>query len=65
MKKLDVSQIKRKQKGIKFGNYDKLNDQGIIEENTLVENRDIIMSKVIPIKNAKNDNMKVLKISRL
>ena len=52
---------KKKTKGIKFGNYDKLNDQGIIEENTLVENRDIIMSKVIPIKNAKNDNMKVLK----
>lgn len=52
---------KKKTKGIKFGNYEKLNDQGIVEENTLIENRDIIMSKVIPIKNAKNDNTQLLK----
>ena len=39
-----------KTRGIKFGNYDKLNSHGIIPENTLVENRDIIIGKVIPIK---------------
>ena len=40
---------KSKTRGIKFGNYDKLNSYGIIPENTLVENRDIIIGKVIPI----------------
>jgi DNA-directed RNA polymerase II subunit RPB2 len=34
-----------KTKGIKFGNYSKLNSEGFIPENTLVENRDIIISK--------------------
>ena len=50
-----------KTKGIKFGNYDKVNAQGVIPENTLVENRDIIISKVVPIKEARNDNTKVIK----
>jgi len=34
-----------KTRGIKFGNYDKLNAQGFMPENTLIEDRDIIISK--------------------
>tara|TARA_B110000483_G_scaffold243643_1_gene334767 strand:- start:8 stop:3568 length:3561 start_codon:yes stop_codon:yes gene_type:complete len=52
---------KSKTKGIKFGNYDKVNSNGVIPENTLVENRDVIISKVSPIKNARNDHTKVMK----
>jgi DNA-directed RNA polymerase II subunit RPB2 len=49
-------------KGIKFyGNYGKLNSQGFIPENTLVENRDIIISKIIPIKENRNDHTKTIK----
>lgn len=50
-----------KTKGIKFGNYDKVNNDGVIPENTLLENRDIIIAKMIPIKEARNDHMKVMK----
>ena len=50
-----------KTKGIKFGNYDKVNNKGLIPENTLVENRDIIISKVVPIKENRNDPSKVIK----
>ena len=50
-----------KTKGIKFGNYNKLNEHGFIPENTLVENRDIIISKIIPIKENRNDPTKVIK----
>jgi len=50
-----------KTKGMKFGNYDKLNHKGVIPENTLVENRDIIISKVVPIKENRNDPTKVIK----
>ena len=52
---------KTKTKGMKFGNYDKVNSQGVIPENTLIENRDIIISKVLPIKDARNDHTKVMK----
>jgi len=52
---------KAKTKGIKFGNYDKLNSHGFIEENELVENRDIIIAKIIPIKDNRNDPTKVIK----
>ena len=52
---------KTKTKGIKFGNYDKLNSQGFIPENALVENRDIIIAKIIPIKDNRNDPTKVIK----
>jgi len=52
---------KTKTKGIKFGNYDKLNAQGFIEENSLVDNRDIIIAKIIPIKDNRNDPTKVIK----
>lgn len=50
-----------KTKGIKFGNYNKVNDQGLIPENKLVENQDIIMAKYVPIKENKNDHTKVIK----
>jgi hypothetical protein len=52
---------KSKTKGMKFGNYDKVNAKGLIPENTLVENRDIIIAKVVPIKENKNDHTKVIK----
>ena len=52
---------KQKTKGIKFGNYDKLNSQGFIPENTLVENRDVIIAKIIPIKENRNDPTKTIK----
>ena len=50
-----------KTKGMKFGNYDKLNAKGVIPENTLVENRDIIIAKVVPIKENRNDPTKPIK----
>lgn len=50
-----------KTKGIKFGNYDKLNSRGFIPENELVENRDVIIAKIIPIKENRNDPTKVIK----
>uniref|UniRef100_A0A6C0D2A2 DNA-directed RNA polymerase n=1 Tax=viral metagenome TaxID=1070528 RepID=A0A6C0D2A2_9ZZZZ len=50
-----------KTKGIKFGNYDKLNGQGFIPENSLVENRDVIIAKIIPIKENRNDPTKTVK----
>jgi len=52
---------KTKTKGIKFGNYDKLNTRGFIPENELVENRDVIIAKIIPIKENRNDPTKVIK----
>jgi DNA-directed RNA polymerase II subunit RPB2 len=48
-------------KGVKMGNYEKVNAQGVIPENTLVENRDIIIAKVLPIKDARNDHTKTIK----
>jgi DNA-directed RNA polymerase II subunit RPB2 len=50
-----------KTRGIKFGNYDKLNSQGFVPENTLVEDRDIIIAKIIPIKENRNDPTKLIK----
>ena len=50
-----------KTKGMKFGNYDKLNQRGVMPANTFIENRDIIMGKVVPIKDNRNDPTKVLK----
>jgi hypothetical protein len=50
-----------KTKGIKFGNYDKLNAQGFMPENSLVENRDVIIAKVVPIKENRNDPTKTVK----
>jgi DNA-directed RNA polymerase beta subunit len=51
-----------KTKGIKFGcNYTKVNERGFMEENALIENRDILMAKVVPIKENRNDPTKVIK----
>ena len=50
-----------KTKGVKFGNYDKLNSQGFIPENERVENRDVIIAKTIPIKENRNDPTKTIK----
>lgn len=52
---------KTKTKGIKFGNYEKLNSQGFIPENNRVENRDVIIAKIIPIKENRNDPTKTIK----
>ncbi len=52
-----------KTKGMKFANYDKLTKQGIVPENTLLENRDIIMGKKVPIKENKNDQTKIIKFT--
>jgi len=50
-----------KTKGIKFGNYGKLNEHGFIPENQLVENRDVIIAKTVPIKENRNDPTKTVK----
>lgn len=50
-----------KTKGMKFANYEKLNDKGVIPENTLLENGDIIIGKIVPIKENRNDHTKVIK----
>jgi DNA-directed RNA polymerase II subunit RPB2 len=57
--------IPNKTKGMKFANYDKLNSQGVVPENTLLENRDIIYGKVLPIREHKNDPTKVIKYKDL
>ena len=50
-----------KTKGMKFGNYNKVNNKGVVPENTLIENRDIIIAKMTPIKENKNDHTKIIK----
>jgi len=50
-----------KTKGVKFGNYEKLNTQGFIPENSLVENRDVLIAKIVPIKENRNDPTKTIK----
>jgi DNA-directed RNA polymerase beta subunit len=50
-----------KTKGMKFGNYNKVNSKGVMPENSLVENRDVIIAKVTPIKENRNDHTKVIK----
>jgi len=53
---------KTKTKAMKIGaNYDKVNSKGVIPENTLIENRDVIIAKVTPIKENRNDHTKVIK----
>jgi len=46
---------------MKFANYNKVTSKGIIPENTRVENRDVIISKITPIKENRNDHTKVIK----
>ena len=50
-----------KTKGMKFANYGKVNTKGVMPENSLVENRDVIIAKVTPIKENRNDHTKVVK----
>ena len=50
-----------KTKGMKFANYNKVNSKGVIPENTLVENRDVIIAKITPIKENRNDPSKIIK----
>ena len=52
-----------KTKNVKFANYNKVNSDGVIPENTLVEDKDVIISKVVPIKENKNDFTKTIKYS--
>ena len=56
---------KSKTKGMKFGNYSKINSQGVIPENSIIENGDIIISKMIPIKENRNDHTKLIKYEDL
>jgi hypothetical protein len=51
----------KKTRGIKYGDYSKLNAQGFIPENTFVENRDVIIAKIVPIKENRNDPTKTIK----
>lgn len=50
-----------KTRKMKYANYEKINAQGFMDENTLVESRDIIMSKVVCIKGNRNDPTMVVK----
>ena len=50
-------------KNMKFANYNKLNKQGVIPENTIVKDRDVIIGKILPIKENKNDYTKSIKYS--
>ncbi len=50
-----------KTKGMKYGNYNKVNSKGVVPENTLIENRDVIIAKVTPIKENRNDHTKIIK----
>ena len=50
-----------KTKGMKIANYGKVNSKGVMPENSLVENRDVIIAKVRPIKQNRNDHSKVIK----
>jgi len=50
-----------KTKGMRFANYNKVNSRGVIPENVLVENRDVIISKVTPIRENRNDHTRVIK----
>ena len=48
-------------KGMKFSNYSKIGPDGVMPVNTEIENMDIIMGKVMPIKEARNDLTKRIK----
>ena len=50
-----------KTKNMKFANYSKLNSNGVIEKDKLVEDRDVIIGKIAPIKENKNDFTKTIK----
>jgi len=41
---------KKNTRGLKYGNYSKLDERGLIQENMFVTSNDVIIGKVIPIK---------------
>ena len=49
-----------KTKGMKYGNYNKITNAGVIPENTLLENNDVIISKVVPTKKTEMTIQKLL-----
>lgn len=53
--------MEHKTKGMKFCNYSKLGADGLMPVNTHIENMDIIMGKVTPIKSARSDPNAVIK----
>ena len=60
MKKSVANLIKLKLKN-EIYNYDKVNSLGVVPENTLIKDIDIIIAKVLPIKENKNDYTKTIK----
>lgn len=50
-----------KTKGMKFGNYDKIGCDGVIPVNTHITDKDIIIAKIVPIKENRNDQTKTIK----
>ena len=58
---LHIKPNKMNTKNMKFGNYEKINKNGVIDENELIEDKDIIIAKVVAIKENKNDNTKLIK----
>ena len=51
----------KKTKSVKFANYDKIAANGLIPENTMIQNRDVIIAKIVPIKGSKTDVTKQIK----
>jgi DNA-directed RNA polymerase II subunit RPB2 len=58
---LRIKPNKNLTRNMKFGNYDKINKMGVMNENEIIEDKDIIISKVVVIKDHKNDNTKLVK----
>lgn len=56
---------KKMKLGIDMCNYSKLNDNGFVPENTMIVNNDIIIAKVAPIKENRNDENKIYKYNDL
>jgi DNA-directed RNA polymerase II subunit RPB2 len=52
---------KTKTRKMKFANYSKLSSNGLVPENTPLTDKDIILGKVSPIKDARNDPSKIIK----
>jgi hypothetical protein len=50
-----------KTKGIKYGSYNKIDSNGFVPKNTKLDDRDIIISKVVHIKENRNDHTKPIK----
>jgi DNA-directed RNA polymerase II subunit RPB2 len=50
-----------KTRGMKFGNYDKVNTKGVVPQNTFLENGDVIIAKKTPIKENRNNPAQVMK----